>query len=346
MTVQIAPYHLKVPEQRSYFKRSPNVMDRSNNAISKASRVERVTMRRIKLAALLIMLPTSLSFMAVAQLHLSADPAQPAPLAQLALLHPASNTLASMQPDMEPREANSVSPGANGLVRTVPVPPAKKKLPSMRPFRTAAFGIKANTLGAGVELATPLSGSLNLRSGYNVYALGSPFGVDGVNYNAQFHFRSSQTTLDWFPMHGGFHISPGILHAQNAISAIATVPAGQNFSLGDQTFLNSVADPVKGTMSVVYPRSFSPLLLLGFGNILPRTSRHLSIPFEAGVAYTGSPAINVNLTGTACTSDGCVGFANNAVAQASLQQEIRKINEDLKKLPVYPILSLGLAYHF
>jgi hypothetical protein len=303
-------------------------------------------MRRIKLAALLIMLPTSFCFIAAAQEQLSADPARTAPLAQPALLHPAGNTLASMEPEKEFREANNVSPKANGLIRSVPVPPAKKKLPTMRPFRTAAFGIKANTLGAGVELATPLSQNLNLRSGYNVFALGYPFGVDGMNYNAQFHLRSSQATLDWFPMHGGFHISPGILHAQNAISAIATAPVGQNFSLGDQTYRNSVADPVKGTMSVVYPRSFSPLLLLGFGNILPRSSRHLSIPFEAGVAYTGAPTINVNLTGTACTSDGCASFTNNAEAQASLQQEIRKINEDMKKVPVYPILSLGLAYHF
>jgi hypothetical protein len=301
-------------------------------------------MRRIKLAALLIMLPTSFCFMAAAQDQLPADPARTAPLPQLALLHPAGNALASMETGMELREANI--PRANGLVRSVPVPPAKKKLPAMRPFRTAAFGIKANTLGAGVEVATPLSQSLNLRSGYNVFALGYPFGVDGMNYNAQFHFRSSQTTLDWFPMHGGFHISSGILHAQNAISAITSVPAGQNFSLGDQTYLNSVADPVKGTMSVVYPRSFSPLLLLGFGNILPRSSRHLSIPLEAGVAYTGAPTINVNLAGTACTSDGCASFTNNAEAQTSLQQEIRKINEDLKRVPVYPILSLGLAYHF
>jgi hypothetical protein len=294
-------------------------------------------MCRIKLAAVLIMLPTSLCFIATAQEQLSANPAR-----QLALLQPSDNTLASM----EFAAANNASARANGLVRTVPVPTAKKKLSAIRPFRTAAFGIKANTLGAGVELATPLSRSLNLRSGYNVFALGYPFGVDGVNYNAHCHFRSSQTTLDWFPTHGGFHISPGILQAKNAVSAIAAVPAGQSFSLGDQTYLNSVTDPVKGTMSVVYPRNFSPVLLLGFGNILPRTDRRLSIPIEFGVAYTGTPTINVNLTGTACNNGGCASFANNAEAQASLQQEIQKINEDLKKLPVYPILSLGLAYHF
>ena len=124
------------------------------------------------------------------------------------------------------------------------------------------------------------------------------------------------------------------------------MPAGQNFSLGDQVFVNSVTDPVHGNMSLAYPRNFSPMLLLGFGNILPRSSRRLSIPVELGVAYTSAPTINVNLTGIACTNQGCTSFATNAEAQASLTQEIQKINEDLKKVPVYPILSLGVAYHF
>ncbi len=49
-------------------------------------------MCRIKLAAVLIMLPTSLCFIATAQEQLSANPAR-----QLALLQPSDNTLASMR---------------------------------------------------------------------------------------------------------------------------------------------------------------------------------------------------------------------------------------------------------
>jgi hypothetical protein len=288
----------------------------------------------LKRAALLMLLPVSLSATVPAQ--------QPTP-SQLALALPANPSLISTEESHHP--TNNSSSAEGGVIRVAPAPQAKK-LPSQKPFRTVAFGIKANTLGAGAELATPLFRRFNLRSGVNFLAFAYPFGIDGVNYDANLHFRSSQSTLDWFPLGHSFHVSPGILYAKNAVSSTATVPAGQNFSLGDQDFVNSVVDPVHGNMSLAYPRNFSPMLLLGFGNILPRTSRRLSLPVELGVAYTGAPTINVNLTGTACTNQGCTSFATNSETQASLTQEIQKINEDLKRVPVYPILSMGVAYHF
>jgi hypothetical protein len=294
----------------------------------------------LKRAALLMLLPVSLIVTVPAQQPTSSNPGAPS---QLALDLPANHRL--LLADESHKPTNNSSSAEGGVIRVVPAPRAKK-LPSQRPFRTVAFGIKANTLGAGAEFATPLFRRFNLRSGANFLAFAYPFDIDGVNYNANLHFRSSQSTLDWFPLGHSFHISPGILYAKNTVSSTATVPAGQNFSLGDQDFVNSVVDPVHGNMSLAYPRNFSPMLLLGFGNILPRTSRRLSIPVELGVAYTGVPTMNVNLTGTACTNQGCTSFATNSEAQASLRQEIQKINEDFKKVPVYPILSLGMAYHF
>jgi len=293
-------------------------------------------MLRPKLAA--VFLSASLSVTMTAQ----QTPSNPVAPSQLALALPATTGLSTE----ELHKPAAESSGAEGVIRIAPAPPRANKLPSQRPFRTAAFGIKANTLGAGAELATPLFRRFNLRSGVNFLAFAYPFGIDGVNYNANLHFRSSQSTLDWFPGGHAFHISPGILFAKNTVSSTAIVPAGQSFTLGDQSFINSVGDPVHGNMALAYPRNLSPMLLLGFGNILPRTSRRLSIPMEFGAAYTGAATINVNLTGTACTDGVCTSFATNSEAQASLTQEIKKINEDLKKVPVYPILSLGVAYHF
>ncbi|MBB5316191.1 hypothetical protein [Tunturibacter empetritectus] len=296
-------------------------------------------MLRPKLAVLPVFLSASLSVTITAQQQTPSNLVAPS---QLALALPATASLSTEESHKSAAESYS----AEGVIRIAPATQVAKKLPSQRPFRTAAFGIKANTLGAGAELATPLFRRFNLRSGVNFLAFAYPFGIDGVNYDANLHFRSSQSTLDWFPGGHAFHISPGILFSKNTVSSTATVPAGQSFTLGDQSFINSVGDPVHGNMSLAYPRNLSPLLLLGFGNILPRTSRRLSIPMEFGVAYTGAATINVNLTGTACTNQGCTSFASNSEAQASLTQEIKKINEDLKRVPVYPILSLGVAYHF
>jgi hypothetical protein len=231
-------------------------------------------------------------------------------------------------------------------VRPVPAPHPAKDRRNIRPFRSIAIGFKADSLGAGVEIATPLARNFNLRSGINIFSFDYPFTIDGLNYDARLHLKSSETALDWFPLHGSFHISPGILYVKNTVAATTFAGPGQSFTLGTQTFINSVDDPVGGSASLVFPRTLAPMLLIGFGNIIPRSGRHLSVPFEIGAAYTGTPQISVALSGTACTTNGCASFASNALAQTFLKQEIYDLNEDLKRLPVYPIVSLGLAYHF
>jgi hypothetical protein len=258
--------------------------------------------------------------------------------ASLNLAQPGNLTLV---PEAAPSTSDSAE---GGYVRPIPTERAATIGPDLRPFRSYAVGFRAGTLGMGVELATPLAGRINLRSGFNFFAFTDPFSIDGVNYDARLRLQSSQTTLDWFI--GGFHISPGFLYFKSRMSAPASVGPGQTFVLGTQTFLNSVDDPVNGTSSVIYPRTFSPLLLLGYGNLLPRRGGHLSLPVEVGVAYTGPPQISVALNGTACTTEGCVNFSQNADAQKFLKQEVQTLNEDLKHYPVFPIVSVGLAYRF
>jgi hypothetical protein len=267
---------------------------------------------------------------------------QPDSLKKSAPLNLAQPVNLILAPEAAP--STSESPAEGGYVRPVPLHRAPTIASELRPFRSYAVGFRASTLGIGIELATPLAGRINLRSGFNFFAFNDPFGIDGVNYDARLRLQSSQTTLDWFV--GGFHISPGFLYFKSRMSAPASVGPGQTFVLGTQTFLNSVDDPVSGSSSVIYPRTFAPMLLLGYGNLLRRSGEHLSLPVEVGVAYTGAPQISVALNGTACVTDGCVNFSQNAEAQKFLKQEINILNEDLKHYPVFPIVSVGLAYRF
>jgi hypothetical protein len=265
--------------------------------------------------------------------------------ASLNLTQPTSNSFAALA--LDPTSSSDGSPAGEGYIRSVPAPRPATIPQEVTPFHSIAIGFKADTLGLGVEFATPMAYRLNLRSSFNFFAFNDPFNIDGVDYNARLHLKSSETTVDWFPRgEGGFHISPGILYLKNTLSAPASVGPGQTFVLGTQTYLNSVDDPVSGSSAVVYPHSFAPLLLLGYGNIIPRTRHRLSFPIEIGAAYTGAPQISLALNGTACTTNGCVNFATNSDAQKSLKQEINILNEDLKRFPVFPILSVGLAYHF
>ena len=237
--------------------------------------------------------------------------------------------------------------GGAGFVQRPPAPLIKQNRETMRPFGTYAVGLKFDTLGAGVEIATPLSRHFNLRASTNFLGLAYPFSVDGIAYNAKLHFRSQQVNVVWFPeRRGSFHISAGIVYLRNNLSAVASVLPGHYFELGDQGFTNSVDDPLSGTATVAYAHTIAPMLMMGFSNMLPRSGKHFSMPYEFGVAYTGAPRINVRLSGTACTAEGCFDAATNKEMQQSLDQENAKLNKSLSSFPVYPIVSLGLAYRF
>ncbi len=229
-------------------------------------------------------------------------------------------------------------------IRSAAVP--TKKQFRVHLFSTVAIASKVNSLGPGIDLATPLSRSFNLRGGVNLINFSYNFNIDGVNYYSGVHLHSGQLSLDWFPRHKSFHISPGLLYARNDLSGLTGVPAGQYFELGSQGFINSIDDPMNGTASIISPHKFAPSLTIGFGNMIPRNGRHLSFPIEFGVAYTGAPRINFTLDGTACTQEGCFAFSQNQEAKASLQKEVNDLNETLKRFPVYPIISSGIAYRF
>jgi hypothetical protein len=270
--------------------------------------------------------------------------AKSTPPAQLKLAQPAGDDTAINNAAINLAASASDSP-SSGYVRSVPVPRAVTDPDDIKPFRSIAIGFKADTLGLGIEIATPVSRNFNLRSSYNFFAFNDSFNIDGVNYNARLHFKSSETVLDWFPL-GVIHVGTGVLWMKNAMTAPVSVGPGQTFMLGSQTFLNSVDDPVSGNSTVVYPHSFAPLVLVGLGNIIPRSGRHLSFPFEIGIAYSGAPKLNLNLSGTICTTDGCVNLVQNPQAVDSLKQEINNLNKNLSAYPVFPILSMGAAYHF
>jgi hypothetical protein len=213
------------------------------------------------------------------------------------------------------------------------------------PFSSITLTPHVSTLGAGVEVATPLSHNFALRGQGNFFSFDYLFSIDGVDYNSRLNLRSGGLSLDWHPTHKSFRVSPGILYYKNNLTAVSSVPAGNYFELGSQGFINSVDDPLNGDAAVIFPHHIAPMVTVGFNLIGKRESR-LSIPLELGVAYVGAAKIDVTLNGTACTNEGCFTFAKNQEAQDSLQAEIKKLNNELESYPVYPIVSIGFAYRF
>jgi hypothetical protein len=212
------------------------------------------------------------------------------------------------------------------------------------------MGVTVGSLGVGAQAAASVTTYSNIRGGFSMFNYSDSFTKDGIAYKGTLNLRSVQVTYDqYFPHMSGFHISPGaLIYNGNKGDATASVPAGQSFTLGGTTYYSGATSPLNGTGKIDFRRA-APMVLIGFGNLLPRSSRHFGVSFEAGLVFQGSPNAKLNLTGNACTTSataGCLNAATDPTVQSNVQSEQAKLNNDLNPFKYYPVISLGISYKF
>jgi hypothetical protein len=247
------------------------------------------------------------------------------------------------QPDIQTDEtaADTGEKGGSGPAKSGP------KESGQTAFSRIGIGVKVSTLGAGIEVATPLAGKFNMRGGFNMFRYSRPITNDGIHYTGQLHFQSAEAHLDWFLL-GGFHISPGILfYNGNQVTATASVPGGQTFTVGGTSYESDPAAPINGAGKLDFVK-VSPSIMLGIGNLIPRNGRHFSFLFEVGGAYQGSARVALNLAGNVCDTTGtfCRDVASDPTVQANIQSQQVKIQNDVNPYRFFPVLSLGVGFNF
>jgi hypothetical protein len=238
--------------------------------------------------------------------------------------------------------------GSGGDARLEEAGPAPtEKRPGQHSSSHVGIGLKISTLGAGIEAALPLAAKANLRAGANFFQYNRAITKDGIHYAGQLKFQSAEAHLDWF-LFSGFHVSPGVLfYNGNQLTANASVPGGQNFTLNGTSYRSDPNAPVMGAGKLDFVK-VSPSIMLGFGSLIPRSGRHYSFLFEFGGAYQGSARVALNLTGNVCdptTGLACVSTSDPTV-QANVQAEQQKIKKDINPYRFFPVVSLGVGFNF
>lgn len=213
---------------------------------------------------------------------------------------------------------------------------------------TLGVGLKFSSLGVGFDTALPVTSRSNVRLGVNIFNYSRDDSAGGVTYKGTVRFRSVQTSYDWFPWGGSFHISPGVLiHNGNRVRALASVPGGGVFSLHETDYQSSPSDPVHGNADIDF-HPVAPLLLVGWGNLIPRRQKRFVIPFEVGIVYHGTPNTLLNFAGTACDQSGldCRDISIDPRIQSDIEFERSQLRRDVSSFKVYPIVSIGFALNF
>ncbi len=207
--------------------------------------------------------------------------------------------------------------------------------------------ISASTLGISFDAAARVAPRVNLRAGASLFDYTRDFDDGDITYRGKLTMRSVHAYVDWFPFGGGFHISPGfILHNGNKAELSASLPPGKRVTIGDTEYVSATTNPIQAS-GAVSVESGRPALLIGWGDIIPR-SRRFSVPIEIGVIFQGAPAATLSFSGTACALNGlnCRNIGTDAAIQNDVRKEEANLNEDIRILRFYPVLSLGVAFRF
>lgn len=216
-------------------------------------------------------------------------------------------------------------------------------------FGHVGAAVKVSLLGVGGEVAVSVTHRSNVRAGFNMISYSRGFDKDGISYAGKLDFKTFEAHYDIFPFAKSFHISPGVLvYAGDPITATATVPAGQPFSLGNVSYSSDPSNPITGTGKIDFNRA-APIITVGWGNLVSRKEgAHFVVPFEMGVAFQGSPKASLALAGNVCDSPGvnCRSAATDSTVQSNVISEQSKVNSSMSFFKAYPIISLGFGYKF
>lgn len=196
----------------------------------------------------------------------------------------------------------------------------------------AAIAVRVGTLGLGLEVGKQFTDHVSARVGLNFGTFNRTGSEQtNVSYDAQLKLQAGEALVDLYPSkRGTMHFSLGVITDPMKITGTGQPNASGTFNINNRTYSSAQV----GTLSAEgkFP-GVLPYLGLGFGSPAHKGGS-VSFLFDVG-AGIGKPTLSLTSTGA----------ASNAALQADLNVQRDKTQKNLDKLAVYPVVSIGLAFH-
>jgi len=202
--------------------------------------------------------------------------------------------------------------------------------PGLAPADTS-LGIRAGTLGGGVELSYALSQRAAVRLNADGYTRKQTSTKDTIDYDMKLKLQTASLLGDWFPFANNFRVSLGAMFNGNKFT-LKGQPTGPGYTING-TFYTS-AEVGSLDAAVDFKRA-APYFGIGYGRPI---NSGLSLIFDLGIMSQGSPRSKINVT--------CGTTARCAALQSDAQAEQSNLDDSLHSFKYYPVISLGLAYTF
>ncbi|MDH3351832.1 MAG: hypothetical protein OEM60_14290 [Gammaproteobacteria bacterium] len=190
-------------------------------------------------------------------------------------------------------------------------------------------GIKAGTLGLGLEARWSGLPYIDLRMGVNGYTYEDDGRQANVLYDAELDLETFFLTANFhFPL-SPFRLTVGAFANGNEFNMVSSEPG--DFNIGGDFYTGAEVGTLSSTTSF---GSTSPYLGLGFDFELFGKA---GLNFDVGVLWQDEPEVSLVATGL---------LADDPTFMASLENERLQLEDDMSDFKAYPVVSLSFVYNF
>lgn len=191
------------------------------------------------------------------------------------------------------------------------------------------FGVKAGTLGLGVEATWRPVPYLDLRAGYNGYTYEDTRTEAGLSYDGELDLGTLYATANLRVPLSPFRFTAGVFSNSNEI--ILNSRDDSTFQIGGSTFQATDVGRLqaRGTFDDIAPYAGVGLDFRVFDTF--------GLHFDAGVLFQGAVAVTLDATGP---------IANNQTFLDELEAERQELQDSVDEYEYYPVVSVGFSFNF
>lgn len=200
---------------------------------------------------------------------------------------------------------------------------------------TGSFGVgvKAGTLGAGVEATYAISPRLTMSAGINKFSRSMTDTADGIDYDVDLDLKTVALLANFHPFAGSFRITGGAMINSNELGMTAK-PSGPTYNIGGTDYPTADVGVLKAAVNF---KKIAPYAGIGIGH---SASSGFGFTLDVGVLMQGEPQVDFTVQG------GNAALYADPTFQANLAQEEANAENDIKGFTMYPVVSAGLNYRF
>ncbi len=193
------------------------------------------------------------------------------------------------------------------------------------------FGPSVGTLGIGPQISYALTPQkYDLRANLGLLNFNYNTSSGSVNYSGNLDLKNLGIFADYHPNASSFRVTAGLFYNDNTFSMTGQ-PNGNGFTFNGNTY--TLAQTGSVTANVGFNK-IAPYFGIGWGD--NSTRRGLHFTSDLGFMYQGSP--DVTLTAS--------GAASNPALASDLAAARSRLQSHMDGFQFYPVIQVGMNYHF